>query len=192
MGRSGTGLGLAVVWGTVKDHNGFLDLVSHERQGTTFTLFFPASHEGLGAEELPFSLNEYRGHGETILVIDDVAQQRDVAVQMLTFLGYSVTSVESGEAAVEFMRNHAADLLLLDMIMDPGMDGLDCYKDIIKIHPCQKAIVASGYSETQRVRALQNLGAGAYLRKPYTIDKLARIVKSELQKNFSSGSEDAR
>ncbi len=192
MGRSGTGLGLAVVWGTVKDHKGFLDLVSHERQGTTFTLFFPANHEGLGAEELPFSLNEYRGHGETILVIDDIAQQRDVAVQMLTFLGYSVTSVESGEAAVEFMRNHAADLLLLDMIMDPGMDGLDCYKDIIKIHPCQKAIVASGYSETQRVRELQNLGGGAYLRKPYTIDKLARVVKSELQKNFSSGSEDAR
>jgi PAS domain S-box-containing protein len=182
MGRSGTGLGLSVVWGTVKDHNGFIDLVSEEGQGTMFTLFFPVTHEHQEQEEKSFSLNDCRGHGETILVVDDVPEQRNVASQMLTFLGYSVTTLESGEAAVEFMCHHTVDLLLLDMIMAPGMDGLDCYREIIKKHPCQKAVIASGYSETQRVRELQNLGAGAYLKKPYTIDKLAKIIKSELQK----------
>lgn len=182
MGRSGTGLGLAVVWGTVKDHNGFIDLVSKEGQGTIFTIFFPVSYEFQMPEHQPFSLDDYRGQGETVLVIDDVPEQRNVASQMLTFLGYSVTTVESGEAAVEYMRNNSVDILLLDMLMAPGMDGLECYKEIIKQHPHQKAVVASGYSETQRVRELQNLGAGAYLKKPYTLDKLARIIKSELQK----------
>ena len=182
MGRSGTGLGLAVVWGTVKDHNGFVDIVSHPGKGTTFTLYFPASRELKAQDPGVFSLNDFRGQGETVLVIDDVKEQRDIATRMLSFLGYTVTSVESGEAAVDYMRHHSVDLLLLDMIMDPGMDGLDCYKEIIKLHPHQKAVIASGYSETHRVRQAQACGASTYLKKPYTIDKIAKILRSELQK----------
>ena len=187
MGRSGTGLGLAVVWGTVKDHNGFIDIVSQEERGTTFTLFFPVSRESRAPDQEPFSIDEYRGNGETVLIVDDIPEQRDVAAKMLAVLGYSVTSVKNGEAAVEFMRHHSVDLLLLDMIMDPGMDGLDCYKEIIKRHPHQKVVIASGYSETHRVREAQSLGAGAYLKKPYTLDKLAKAVKSELQKPAAPG-----
>jgi len=73
-------------------------------------------------------------------------------------------------------------LLVLDMIMDPGMDGLDTYKDILKIHPGQKAIIASGFSETDRVKEVQRLGAGAYIKKPYTFEKIGLAVKTELER----------
>jgi DNA-binding NtrC family response regulator len=80
------------------------------------------------------------------------------------------------------MKRHSADLLVLDMIMEPGMDGLDTYRKIIEYHPEQKAIIASGFSRTQRVRELQSLGAGRYVKKPYTLEKIGMAVKEELEK----------
>ena len=68
------------------------------------------------------------------------------------------------------------------MIMDPGMDGLDTYKKILELHPEQKAIIASGFSETGRVKEVQNLGAGAYIRKPLLLEKIGIAVKEELEK----------
>ena len=73
-----------------------------------------------------------------------------------------------------------ADLIVLDMIMDPGIDGLETYKRILKIHPDQKAVIASGYSETDRVREAQRLGAGDYIKKPYTIEKISTAIRAEL------------
>jgi two-component system, cell cycle sensor histidine kinase and response regulator CckA len=101
---------------------------------------------------------------------------------MLKELGYTVVSVPGGEEAVEYLRTNKVDLLLLDMIMDPGMDGLDTYKKILEIHPGQKAIIASGFSETDRVKALQGLGAGAYIKKPFLLEKIGLAVKGELEK----------
>ncbi len=120
--------------------------------------------------------------GESILVIDDVEEQRNIASGMLKELGYSVKMVSSGEAAVEYLKTNKADLLLLDMIMDPGMDGLDTYKKILELHPGQKALIASGFSETARVKALQRLGAGAYIKKPFLLEKIGIAVKEELGK----------
>ena len=97
-------------------------------------------------------------------------------------LGYSVVLVSSGEEAVEYLKTNNADLLLLDMIMDPGMDGFDTYKKIIELHPGQKAVIASGFSETDRVKELQRLGAGAYIRKPLLLKKISLAVKEELGK----------
>ena len=179
MGRSGTGLGMAVVWGTVKDHNGYIDLKSSVGKGTTFTLYFPVTRDKEAADESLLSIEEYKGRGETILVIDDVEEQREIASGMLRKLGYSVTSVSSGEEAVEYMKNETADLLVLDMIMDPGIDGLETYQRILKLHPGQKAIIASGFSETDRVREAMKLGAGAYIKKPYLIEKIGVAVKTE-------------
>jgi CheY-like chemotaxis protein len=122
------------------------------------------------------------GNGETIMVVDDVEEQRLIASEMLNKLGYSVTTAASGEEAVDYMRSHGVDLLVLDMIMDPGIDGLDTYKQILDLHPCQKAIIASGYSETDRVKEAQRLGAGTYVKKPYTIDKIGVAVHSELRR----------
>ena len=181
MGRSGTGLGMAVVWGTVKDHNGYIDVQSAEGKGTIFTLFFPVTRKSL-EERSETSLEKYMGGGETILIVDDVEEQRNIASSMLKELGYSAAMVSSGEEAVEYLKANKVDLLVLDMIMDSGMDGLDTYKKILEIHPGQKAIVGSGFSETERVKALQSLGAGVYMKKPFLLEKFGRAVKEELEK----------
>ena len=181
MGRSGTGLGMAVVWGTVKDHNGYIDVQSTEGKGTTFTLYFPVTRKSV-EERSEMSIKDYMGKGEAILVVDDVGEQRKTASGMLRELGYSVAMVSSGEEAVEYLKTNKADLLLLDMIMDPGIDGLDTYKRIIEIHHGQKAIIASGFSETDRVKELQSLGAGTYIRKPFLLEKIGLAVREELEK----------
>ena len=181
MGRSGTGLGMAVVWGTVKDHNGYIDVQSAEGKGTTFTLYFPMTRKSV-EERSEISIKDYMSKGEAILVVDDVEEQRKTASGMLRELGYSVAMVSSGEEAVEYLKTNKADLLVLDMIMDPGMDGLDTYKKIIELHPGQKALIASGFSETDRVKEVQSLGAGAYIRKPFLLEKIGLAVKEELEK----------
>ena len=120
------------------------------------------------------------GAGQHLLVIDDIAEQRHIAKTILHRLGYKVTTVDSGEAAMSVLQEQAFDLVVLDMIMDPGMDGLDTYRQIIEIYPGQKAIITSGYTETDRVKEAQRLGAGQYLRKPYTFKDLGLAVHLEL------------
>jgi DNA-binding NtrC family response regulator len=124
----------------------------------------------------------YLGGGESVLVVDDVKEQRDVAFAMLSELGYSVSTVSSGEETVEYLEDKSADLLILDMVMDPDMDGLDTYKQILQLHPGQKAIIASGFSSTYRVKEAEKLGAGQYVRKPYTLEKIGMAVRTELGK----------
>jgi PAS domain S-box-containing protein len=183
MGRSGTGLGLAVVWGTVRDHQGYINVQSEEGKGSTFTLYFPVTREDITVEAAAVSISEYMGKGETILVVDDVRDQRDLAIGMLRKLNYNVSIVSSGEEAIEYLKEHTVDLLVLDMIMDPGMDGLDTYRSILEIHTKQKAIIVSGFSESDRVRTAQALGAGAYVKKPYVIEKLGLAVRKELDRS---------
>jgi CheY-like chemotaxis protein len=179
MGRSGTGLGMAVVWGTVKDHQGYIDFDSQEGEGSRFTLYFPVTRNA--ADDVSHqAINTYMGSGETILVVDDVKEQREIASAILTTLKYRVDTVSSGEAAVDYLKRNSVDLLVLDMIMDPGMDGLDTYQQILRGHPHQKAIVASGFSETDRIREVLRLGAASYLKKPYTIEKIGTAVRSAL------------
>ena len=180
MGRSGTGLGMAVVWGTIKDHKGHIDVQSTEGEGTTFTLYFPATSQKLTQDTHPSFTEEYMGKGESILVVDDVKEQRELAFSILSELGYSVTTASNGEEAFEYVWNNKVDLLLLDMIMDPGIDGLDTYRHIHELRPHQKAIIMSGFSETERVKEAQRLGAGAYLRKPYLSEEIGRAVRAEL------------
>lgn len=180
MGRSGTGLGMAVVWGTVKDHNGYIDVKSIPEKGTIFTLYFPVTRQEAEIEKKPVSMEEYMGNGEKILVVDDIPEQREISAKLLRNLGYSVDTVPSGEEAIRYLENHTVDLLILDMIMDPGMDGLDTYKWISELYPGTKAIIASGFSETKRVKEAQKHGAGAYVQKPYTLEKIGLAVKKEL------------
>jgi PAS domain S-box-containing protein len=182
MGKSGTGLGMAVVWGTVKDHKGYIDVKSTDGKGTQFILYFPVIRQELTIDQAMISIDDFMGNGESILVVDDVEDQREIASEMLTKLGYSVVSVSSGEEAVDYMKNHSIDLLVLDMIMEPGIDGLDTYKTILELHPNQKAIIASGYSETDRVKEAQRLGATSYVRKPYLLERIGQVVRDELNK----------
>ena len=182
MGRSGTGLGMAVVWGTVKDHNGYIDVKSREGDGTEFDLYFPATRQEKAAAGAALTHDEYRGNGESILVVDDAREQREIARLILTELGYGVVTAAGGEEAIEVIKQRSVDLVVLDMIMDPGIDGLDTYREILKHHPGQRAIIASGFSETDRVKEAQRLGAGHYVKKPYTIDKLGVAIRSELNR----------
>lgn len=182
MGRSGTGLGMSVVWGTIKDHEGYIDVISTEGEGTTFVLYFPITRRQLIKEKLSLTLENHKGNGETILVVDDVKEQRDIAFMIFSQLGYTVTTVSSGEKAIEYMKDNSADLILLDMILDPGIDGLETYRSILELHPGQKAVIASGYSETDRVKEAQNIGAGQYIKKPYVFEKIATAVKTELSR----------
>jgi len=182
MGKSGSGLGMSVVWGTVKDHNGYIDVESTKGKRTTFTLYFPVIREELAIDKSLLSIEDYMGKGESILIVDDVEEQREIASGMLKKLGYSVKSVSSGEEAIEYMKDNSVDLLVLDMIMDPGIDGLDTYKKILELHPGQKAIIASGFSETDRVKKAKRLGVGAYVKKPYVLEKIGVVIKEELEK----------
>jgi PAS domain S-box-containing protein len=182
MGRSGTGLGMAVVWGTVKDLKGYIDVQTEEGEGTTFRLYFPVTRKKAVPETASVSSDAYRGNGESILVVDDVETQREIASVILSHLGYRVRTLSSGEEAIQHLSNHPVDLVVLDMIMAPGMDGLETYKKILTVRPEQKAVVVSGFSQTERVKEAHRLGAGAYLRKPYTTEKLGMVVRQELDR----------
>ena len=181
MGRSGTGLGLAVVWNVVQDHEGYIDVESTEN-GTIFELYLPITRKEIAGVELSRPIGDYKAAGETILVIDDVAAQREIACNMLDTLGYKTKAVASGEEAVKYLQEHTVDLILLDMIMDPGMSGRETYERIVKIHPNQKAIIASGFAETDEVKEAQRLGAGRFLKKPLTLETIGLAIREELEK----------
>ena len=183
MGRSGTGLGMSVVWGTVKDHNGYIHVGSEPEKGTTVTLYFPSRPSDVVPKTEPRMPLDLQGQGESILVVDDVTEQREIAANYLKRLNYHVKTVDNGEAAVSYLRSNTASLLVLDMIMEPGMDGLETYMRILEIHPGQRAIITSGFSESNRVKEAKMLGVGSYLRKPYQFQELGMAVKNELKKS---------
>jgi PAS domain S-box-containing protein len=180
LGRSGTGLGLTVVWGTVKDHKGYIDVQSHPGKGAIFTLYFPTTEKSAAEKPDARPLSDYRGSKETILVVDDVAEQCEMAADMLAELNYTVATAVGGEAALDYLKEHTVDLILLDMIMDPGMDGLDTYREICKRRASQKVILMSGYAETDRVKEARMLGAGAFISKPYVMERLGHEIRKEL------------
>jgi PAS domain S-box-containing protein len=182
MGRSGTGLGLSIVWGTVKDHNGYIDLQTEVGEGTTFTLYFPVAREELIARPQKVPIEQYMGRGESVLVIDDIDGQREIATSLLTRLGYEVHAVSCGEEAVEYLKGHKADILVLDMIMPPGIDGLETYRRVLQVNPGQRAILVSGFSETDRVKEAQKLGAGAYVKKPYAMERIGIAIRKGLSR----------
>ena len=183
MGRSGTGLGMAVVWGAIKDHNGYISCESQVGTGTTFTLFLPVSTHFPEKEQEASSIDNIYGNNEKILVVDDVLVQREIASAILTQLNYKVMVAASGEEALLYAQKESFDLLLLDMILGEGMDGLDTFKAILKINPDQKAIIASGFSQTDRIAETMRLGAGQYIKKPYMMYKIGIAIQQELQRN---------
>jgi PAS domain S-box-containing protein len=181
MGRSGTGLGLSVVWNILEDHKGYIDVISDEK-GTIFDAYFPITREKVKDQAAAVPVEHLKGNGESILVVDDVASQREIACWMLNTLGYKAFAVSSGEEAIEYLKEQGTDLVLIDMIMDPGISGLETYEGIINIHPKQKAVIVSGFAETGEVTKTQELGAGQFLKKPLTLEALGVTLKQELGK----------
>jgi CheY-like chemotaxis protein len=179
MGKSGTGLGMAVVWGTVQDHNGYIDLRSVENKGTCIDIYLPKSTKKL-QQKAPSNTLENMEGSETILIVDDEEKQREIASSFLMSLGYRTHAVVCGEDAIEYFRENRADLVVLDMIMDPGMDGLETYRGLLEIDPGTRALIVSGFSESDRVKKALDIGTGAYIKKPYMMETLGTAVRSLL------------
>ena len=179
MGRSGSGLGLSIVYGLVKDCRGYIDVVNREGGGTTFDLYLPviATNEPLDQAPAPDLFGT-----ESVLVVDDILEQRQLAERILTRLGYSVTMVENGREAVEHIRENEVDIILLDMIMEDDFSGLDTYREIALIRPGQRCVIASGFAENEQVRKAQAIGAGNFIMKPYVMQTLGSAIRSELDR----------
>jgi len=184
MGRSGTGLGLTIVWNTVQDHNAHLNIKTSSK-GTSFELFFPIIKSNGQTKTFDpkksFIYQEFMGKGEKVVVIDDERIQREIATGILTKLGYSVNSFSSGEAAIDYLNSNRADVLVIDMIMDPGMNGSEAYEKIKMINPNQKAIIVSGFSATTEIDKARDLGAKKFIRKPYSLEAIGKAVYEELK-----------
>jgi two-component system, cell cycle sensor histidine kinase and response regulator CckA len=177
--RRGSGLGLSVVRAIVEDHKGYIDFESRAGMGTTFSVYLPVSRQAVA--EAPVG---DAPHGtETILIVDDDRMQMDISRGLLEALGYQVEAAECGEKALDWLQDHQADLLLLDMVMPDGIDGTETYRRALEIRPGQRAIVSSGFAESERHQAAEALGAGPYLRKPVKLEALARAVRRGLDRS---------
>ena len=182
MGTSGSGLGLSVVYGVVKDHKGYYDVFSEVGKGTTFTLYFPIS--SVSPELQRQTTLDLKGT-ETVLVVDDDTSQREMAAELLASYGYRVNTAANGHEALRVLQEKPVDIIVLDMIMEKDFDGLDAYREIVKLRPGQPVIVVSGFSPTERVEEMQKLGAGQYVKKPYTRQSLVTALRAELNRTSS-------
>jgi two-component system cell cycle sensor histidine kinase/response regulator CckA len=179
MGRSGTGLGLTVVWNTVQDHESKIFVTSDEK-GTCFQIYFPVRKEKAVVTEESSQQEKTAQQTGTILIVDDEPQLRDIAARMLKSIGYTADSVCSGELAIKYILDKPVDLIVIDMQMEPGINGYETYREISKVYPEQKAVIVSGFSGSADVKAALKLGAKGFIKKPYSLDQLGRAVKEAL------------
>ncbi len=169
-------LGLALARTIIRRHDGHVDVASEADRAIRVDVYLPVDRDVLRESQF----EGMTGGCETVLIVDDDVEQRELATRGLRSLGYQTQAVVSGEEAVVYLSRREADLVILDMVMPPGIDGAEAYRRIREVRPGQRAIVVSGGAESDRTRAAQTLGAGAYLRKPVTLAALARAVRREL------------
>jgi two-component system, cell cycle sensor histidine kinase and response regulator CckA len=123
-----------------------------------------------------------KGGDETILVVDDNAIQCKLLSHLLGNLGYHVETVRRGEDAVAFLLANRADLLLLDVVLENGIDGIETYRRVLEMNPGQKALVMTGFAETEQITELIALGIKTWARKPLTLERLASTIRQELDR----------
>jgi CheY-like chemotaxis protein len=180
--RAGSGLGLAIVHGVVKEHAGYVDVTSDLGKGTTFTLYVPLTSEPARVSLQPVAVR--RGKAR-VLIIDDDALLLRTGLRVLKPLGYQVVTCDSGKRALEQFTQAAGgacphDLVIVDMILNEELDGLQLLERIRDLFPGLKAILASGNAGNRRVEAAVH-GGLTWLPKPYTADALARSVQLALE-----------
>jgi two-component system, cell cycle sensor histidine kinase and response regulator CckA len=177
----GTGLGLAMVYGIVKNHHGHIKCVSKPGEGTTFEIYLPAvEHPGRGAA-IVTGTEVLRGGHETILLVDDDNSLRDLGQQILQAYGYTVLSAPDGDTALQVYQEcrDRIDLVLLDLIM-PGMGGDQCLQRILEVNYQAKIIIASGYSSNVETEKATECGAKAFIQKPYEVQQMLQMVREVL------------
>lgn len=180
--RALSGLGMTLVYRVVEDHHGYIDVTTHSGQGTSFTACFPVAAAGGATLELQA---DYTGR-ETILVVDDYEEQRNTAAELLRDLGYQVITAGSGREAVKLFESalragdQPIDVVMLDLILGDDFDGVETYKALIALKPGLKAVLASGFADIARIVEARKLGLRQCIQKPYTLDRLGKAVRSEL------------
>ncbi|MFH1135160.1 MAG: PAS domain S-box protein [Pseudomonadota bacterium] len=177
----GTGLGLASVYGIVKSHGGCINCQSAVGQGTTFRIYLPALEQVEDYPARDVAAKPPQGGSETILVVDDEASIRDMALQILKKVGYQVLAASSGEEALDIFSAKSADigLVVMDLGM-PGMGGYNCLRELLRRDPEAKVIIASGYSPHDQVKKSLEAGAMSCVGKPYQLDVLLDVVRTVL------------
>ncbi|MSU56961.1 MAG: response regulator [Pedosphaera sp.] len=174
----GTGLGLATVFGIVRQHHGWLEVESKPDHGTTFRLFFPVSDHPAQPQELTCD-GELRRGRETVLVAEDEEALREMVAQILTVQGYKVLTAHSGRHALEVLEraNRSVDLLVTDMVMPEGIMGGELAERLLALNPRLKVIYTSGYSPGMAGKDVSLMEGRNFLPKPYSIGKLAQFVR---------------
>lgn len=187
-GTSGTGLGLSIVRGIIMGHNGHISCETQPGHGTTFNLFFPVANESGSEKSEALEPSELQGGNETILYVDDEESIRSLWSQVLRKAGYTVLTAENGAEALSIYHERGGDidLVVLDVNM-PVMGGRQCLKEILRLDRVAKVVIASGYGAEARVRELLELGARAYISKPFDLKNVLEAVRKVLdEKDISN------
>jgi signal transduction histidine kinase/ActR/RegA family two-component response regulator len=181
MGQSGSGLGMSVVWGVVQDHKGGIDVMSQLGVGTRFDIYIPHTRKEIGPQFIPIPLNQLLGDGESILVVDDQSDQRQLTYEVLKRLNYEPSVCSSGKEAVDLMADHKFDLILLDMVMDKGWDGPETYIELQKVQPGQRVLLVSGFVDLEKIKEAQEVGSNGFVKKPFTLESIGRAIRNTLR-----------
>ncbi len=178
MGR-GTGLGLASVYGIIKNHQGFINVFSERNRGTRFEIYLPASRET--AEPPQMTVEEFSPGHETVLLVDDEEMIIDVVKRMLEKLGYEALTAMNGAEAIEIYQTHGdrVKLVILDMVM-PKVSGGQTFDRLKQINPEIKVILCSGYSIDGQATEILNRGCKAFIQKPFNLKMLSQNIKAVL------------
>ena len=176
----GTGLGLAMVYGIVKQHGGHIMCYSEPGQGTIFKMYFPALVSGEETRETD-TKPVPSGGSETILLVDDEQMIRDLCSRILTKSGYNVITASNGKEALELYREQREkiSLVILDLIM-PEMGGKQCLEGLMALDPAVKVVIASGYSGKETAKEALTSGAKGFIDKPYDVRQVLGVVRSVL------------
>jgi CheY-like chemotaxis protein len=178
----GTGLGLASVYGIIKNHNGFINVYSEKGKGTTFNIYLPASApDDQKDEDRELDVAGDVLCTETVLLVDDEAMVLNVAGDMMRTMGYTVITASDGSTAVNlYSENHQRiDLVMLDMVM-PDMSGSDVFDEIKKINPHAKVLLSSGYSLNGQASRIMERGCDGFIQKPFTLDEISILLRQIL------------
>jgi len=180
MGR-GTGLGLASAYGVIKSHAGYIDVDSKRGQGTTFSIYLPASEKKV--EKVVRSAGRLIVGTGTVLLVDDEEPIIEVGKDLLELIGYRVLIARDGKEAVQTYRKHqdAIDVVVLDMVM-PGMGGGEAYDRIKKVNPDVKVLLSSGFSIDGEASEILDRGCNGFIQKPFTVRELSRAMEKVLEK----------